>query len=152
MTQGLFSPAPIYPALEETTLAFSLSKLHENLGADDPLVQKVLGKESPEDLARSLVQGTKLADVSLRQQLWKNGTAGSDDPMIQLAQRIDPEARALRKTYEDKIESTLKKNSELVAKARFATQGTSTYPDATFTLRLSYGSVQGYQEGARFSP
>jgi len=153
LTQSLFSTAPIYPEFEIFELAFSLTKLRENLGADDAFVKKVLGKKSPEELATEVVKGTKLADPALRKQLWEGGKAAVDaskDPMIELARYIDPDGRAIRKKYEDEVEAVQKKNDELVARARFDVEGMSTYPDATFTLRLSYGSVKGYQENSKY--
>jgi hypothetical protein len=149
VTQKLFSTAPIHDELETAGLTFSLTKLREELGADDAFVRKVLGKESPEEMAKRLISGTKLRDVALRKQLWEGGKKAVDassDPMIKLVKLIDGDARAVRKRYEDTVEATLKKNDELVAKARFAAFGMNTYPDATFTLRLSYGQVKGYEE------
>jgi hypothetical protein len=150
--QRLFSPAPIYDDLEIATLTFSLTKLREMLGPDDPVVRKVLGKDSPKELATALVKGTKLKDVKLRQALFDGGKKAvdaSDDPMIQLARKIDGDARAIRKHYEDNIESVEKKNHELIAKANFEIYGTSNYPDATFTARLSYGQVKGWIENGK---
>ncbi|HEY0707626.1 MAG TPA: S46 family peptidase, partial [Polyangia bacterium] len=152
VTQRLFSAAPIHDELEIATLTFSLVKLREDLTADDPFVRKVLGKESPEELAARLVKGTKLKDVAVRKALWEGGKKAvdaSDDPMIKLAKAIDADARAVRKRYEDEVEAPLKKNGELLAKARFAAKGTSVPPDATFTLRLNYGRVRGWQEPGR---
>jgi V8-like Glu-specific endopeptidase len=152
----LFSPAPIYPELEIAQLEFSLTKLREELGADHPFVKKVLGKESPAALAARVVNGSQLRDVKMRQQLFEGGKkaiAASQDPMIKLFAMVDPDARAIRKTYEENIESVIKKNSELVAKAKFDVYGTNVYPDATFSLRLSYGSVQGFMdEGKKVAP
>ncbi len=148
----LLSPAPIYPELEITRLSFGLTKLREELGADHPFVKKVLGKESPEKLAARLVNGTKLRDVKVRQQLFDGGKAAVDaskDPMIQMAKLVDADARAVRKNYEENIEAVIRKNSELVAKAKFEVYGTNQYPDATFSLRLSYGSVKGYTEDGK---
>ncbi|HZI15225.1 MAG TPA: S46 family peptidase [Myxococcus sp.] len=148
----LLSPAPIYPELEITRLSFGLTKLREELGADHPFVKKVLGKESPEKLAARLVKGSKLRDVKVRQQLFDGGKAAVDaskDPMIQIAKLVDPDARAIRKQYEENIEAVIRKNSELVAKAKFEVYGTNQYPDATFSLRLSYGSVKGYTEDGK---
>ncbi|HEX4456837.1 MAG TPA: S46 family peptidase, partial [Polyangia bacterium] len=153
LTQRLFSPAPIYDELETAKLTWSLLKLREKLGADHPFVKKVLGKQSPEELAKNLIAHTKLRDVAYRKQLWDGGKKAvdaSDDAFIKLAKLIDPDARAIRKQYEDNIESVAKKNSEAVAKARFAVEGMNNYPDATFTLRLSYGAVKGYEEKGRF--
>jgi len=146
LQQSLFSAAPIYPELEEVKAIFWLTKLREFLGPDDPVVRRVLGRESPESLARAAVNGSKLADVDFRRRLWKDGVGACDDPMIELARRFDEAARAVRKRYEDEVESVEKKNAELIAQARFAVEGMDTYPDATFTLRLTYGSVKGYDE------
>jgi hypothetical protein len=155
VTQRLFADAPVYPHLEETTLGFSLTKLREWLGADDPFVREVLGKESPEAMANRLVAGTKLADPKVRKALWEGGQPAIDaskDPMILLARQVDPEARALRERYENDIESVENKNAELIAQARFAKYGTSVYPDATFTLRLSDGVVKGWNEKGKAVP
>jgi hypothetical protein len=107
-------------------------------------------------MATRLVNGTQLRDPKVRQQLFEGGKkaiAASQDPMIKLAQLVDPDARAIRKNFEENIESVIRKNSELVAKAKFDAYGTNVYPDATFSLRLSYGSVQGYMEdGKKVNP
>ncbi len=149
VTQRLFSSAPIFPELEIETMTYSLTKLREELGADDPLVRKVLGKKSPRTLATELVNGTKLADVALRKTLWEGGSKAVDasqDPMIALARLVDDDSRKIRKVYEDEVEAVVKKNEELLAQARAEVFGTKTYPDATFTLRLSYGKVEGWTE------
>lgn len=148
LTQAVASPAPIYPALERLLLGHSLTKLREALGADSPIVKKVLGKRSPQEVADEVVAGTKLLDPKVRTRLLEGGAKAVDasrDPMIALARLVDPDARAVRKTYEDEVESVVQKSSERIAEARFAVQGRSTYPDATFTLRLSYGAVQGWK-------
>ena len=149
VTQKLFSQAPIHDELEIATLTFALTKLREEVGTDDAAVKKILGKESPEELASRLIKGTKLKDVAARKALWEGGKKAVDastDPLIKFAKLVDPEARAVRKRYEDQIEAPMKRNAELLAKARFAIYGTSAYPDATFTLRLSYGQVKGWQD------
>jgi hypothetical protein len=145
----LLSPAPIYAELEVATLAFALGKLREILGADDPLVKSVLGKKSPTALASEFVRRSGLAKVAERKRLLDGGPAAVDastDPMIVLAKLVDPEARKVRKRYENEVESVLTRAHGEIAKARFALYGTSIYPDATFSLRLSYGSVQGWTE------
>ncbi|HZP13185.1 MAG TPA: S46 family peptidase [Nevskiaceae bacterium] len=149
LTQDLFSPAPIYPNYEKVKLAWSLTKLREWLGADDPTVKQVLGKESPEQVASRLVDKTKLSDVATRRKLWEGGAdaiAKSDDPFIALAKALDDESRAVRKRYEEDVEAIERKNAERISRVRFAREGTSVYPDATFTLRLSYGEVKGWDE------
>jgi hypothetical protein len=125
------------------------------MGADDPFVKKVLGRESPESLARSLLAGTKLDDVALRKKMWEEGAKAvdaSDDSMIRLARLVDADGRAVRKTYEEEVDAPERMGSELVAQALFAEKGTSTYPDATFTPRLAYGAVRGWVENGRTIP
>ncbi|HEX9392407.1 MAG TPA: S46 family peptidase [Usitatibacteraceae bacterium] len=154
--QRLFSKAPVYPEFEKVKLTFSLTKMRELLGADSVFVKQILGKQSPEQLADALIDGSKLADPELRKTLWaggKDAVAKSDDPFIKLALAVDADARALRKRYEKEVESVVQKNSELISAARFAKDGTNAYPDATFTLRLSYGEVKGWDEaGSKVTP
>ena len=156
VTQQLFSTAPIYADYEKVKLGFSLTKMREWLGADDAFVRKVLGKESPQVLANRLIDGTKLGDVAERKRLWDGGKAAvdaSNDPFIVLARLVDPDARAVRKRYENEVESVVDKNSELIAAARFEKYGTSVYPDATFTQRFSFGEVRGWEEkGVQVKP
>ncbi|AKJ00218.1 peptidase S46-like protein [Archangium gephyra] len=155
LRMGLLREAPIPAELEVLSLTFGFNKLRETLGADDPFVKTVLGREAPEELARALVKGTKLFDVKVRKQLLEGGKAAveaSKDPMILLARRVDAQAREVRKRYEDTVEPVLKKNGELLAQARLAAYGTTGYPDATFTLRLNYGTVKGWEEGGRQVP
>lgn len=145
----LFSSAPIYPEFETLKTTYGLTKLRERLGVDSAFVKKVLGDKSPQQLADSLVAGTKLADPAVRRELWNGGAAAiarSNDPIIRLAVAIDADARELRNRYEREVEAVIQKNSELIAKARFAMAGDSIYPDATFTLRLSYGTLKGWDE------
>jgi V8-like Glu-specific endopeptidase len=147
--QELFSEAPIYDELETALITFSLTKLRENLGADNPAVKRILGTRSPAQIAQDLVKNTKLKDIRVRKALFEGGQKAidaSNDPMIQFAMLIDPEGRAVRKIYEDEIESVLKRDGERIAKAEFAVHGSSNYPDATFTLRASYGQIKGYKE------
>ena len=148
--QRLFSDAPVYPELEQVKLSLSLTKLREWLGPDDALVKQVLGNKSPDEVAAQLIAGTKLGDPAVRKALWAGGfdaLAKSDDPFIKLALAVDGPARTVRKRYEAEVESVEQKNAELIAQARFAQQGAGAYPDATFTLRLTYGEVKGWQEG-----
>src|SRR6266850_864225 len=153
--QHLLSTAPIYPEYESVRLGWSLTKMRELLGADDPFVHLVLGRKSPDQVGAALIAGTRLGDPAVRKALWTGGreaVAKSDDPFIKLALAVDPAARAIRKRYEREVESVVQKNTESIAQARFAQQGTSAYPDATFTLRLSYGEVKGWDEGGRKIP
>ena len=152
LKQGLFSKAPIYDELETFRLSYTLTKMREALGADHPFVKKVLGKKAPEELAQELISGTKLKDPALREQLFTQGKQAVDasqDPLVQLARAVEPEARALRKWHDEVIDPRETRATEAIAKARFQIEGRSNYPDATFTLRLSYGAVKGYDESGR---
>src|SRR5881392_1104037 len=151
----LFSAEPIYDDVELLTLTDSLTDLCNAFGAQHPLVQKtVLGDKSPYDRAFELIKGTQLRDVAIRKKLYAGGKAAIDaahDPMIDLARAIDSTARTAKKTFETQEEIKQQAYAE-IAKARFAIEGTSNYPDATFTLRLSYGTVRGYEENGKQIP
>jgi hypothetical protein len=155
LEQQLFSPEPIYKNLETSILADFLSEAQDALGKDSPDTQKLLQGKSPADAAKDLIANTKLDDVAVRKQLYDGGQAAinaSTDPLIVAMRGIDPDARAARKQFEDKIDSIVRRDSTLVAKARFAQSGFNQPPDATFTLRLSYGAVKGYQENGKAIP
>ncbi|MBS0580218.1 MAG: S46 family peptidase [Proteobacteria bacterium] len=147
--QRLEAPVPVYPELEKLTLSFSLERMREWLGPDAAIVRQLMSNESPDSLAAQLVGGTQLADPAVRKRLWDDGATAVDastDPMIVLARSIDAQARSLRSTYEDEVEAPTEAASEKIAHARFVAYGTSLAPDATFTLRLSYGTVRGWTE------
>jgi len=147
--QELSAQVPIYKDSEELDETFAFSMVRRQLGADDPFTRKLLGKESPEQLAHRLVSGTKLDDVKVREALYNGGQsalAASDDPMIRFAASINEDLLADRKNYEAKVDAPTRAAAERIAKARFAVYGTSVDPDATFTLRLSYGSVNGFED------
>lgn len=151
----LFSPAPVYPAFEEVLLADSLQQSLEELGANDPFVKAVLGGKSPEDVAKTLIAGTKLGDPAVRKALVEGGAkavAASTDPLIVLARTVDPMLREQRKWYEDNIEAVQVPAAEKIGKARFAVYGKAVNPDATFTLRMSYGAVAGYPMNGTKAP
>jgi hypothetical protein len=145
----LYARVPVYPELEVLTLSFSLERMREWLGPDHPVVRRLLSKESPEALATRLIAETKLDDAEVRQRLWQGGKAAVDaslDPMIAFARAVDADARTLRKRYEDEVEAPIVAAAQRIAAARFKVYGTNVYPDATFTLRLNYGTVQGWVE------
>jgi hypothetical protein len=149
---GLYSPAPIHDDFEKLKLADSLGFMVELLGADHALVKQILNGKTPEVRAAELIDGTKLKDVAFRKQLAAGGSqaiAASTDPMIGLARTIDPKARELRARYENEVTGVERANYSKIARARFDTEGTKLYPDATFTLRLSYGAVKGYTENGK---
>jgi hypothetical protein len=150
--QGLLADRPISKEYDKLRLTFSLDKMREWLGPDSKYVHMILGNESPQSLATNLVDNSKLDDPAVREALWKGGkdaVMASDDPMIQLALAVDPEARALRERYENEIEAPRVRGEEMIADARFRVFGTDTYPDATFTLRVTYGAVEGWEERGR---
>jgi hypothetical protein len=153
--QALFSDKPIYTDLEIVTLSDSLTFLVEQLGASDPLTQKILAGKAPRARAAELINGTQVRDVAFRQKLYAGGAAAvaaaAKDPMLELVRTVDADARALRKTSE--AQSEIKQQAQaIIGKARFALEGTGNYPDATFTLRLSYGPVLGYEENGQKIP
>jgi len=150
---SLYSTAPIYDDFEKLKLADSLTFMQKEYGANHPLVKKVLKGKTPEARAAELIGGTKLKDVAYRKQVATAGermTNSGDDPMIELAKNIDDEARKVRKRYEEEVVAVERGNYAKVARAQFDQQGTKMYPDATFTLRLSYGAVKGYREEGKF--
>ena len=151
----LFSPAPIYPELEIARMSSALELDQKEMGPDDPWVKAVLNGGSPKEVASSLVNGTKLQDPAVRKTLIEGGTAAVDastDPMIAMARRIDPIRREQIKWFEDNVESVERRAGELLGRARFAAYGKNSYPDATFTLRLSYGQVLGYPMNGTVAP
>ncbi|HWA62122.1 MAG TPA: S46 family peptidase [Caulobacteraceae bacterium] len=145
--KSLFDGHAVDPDLETLYLEFWLSKTREYLGADAPVTSIVLGKESPEGLARRLVAGSKLADPAVRRALWAGGLPAiqaSTDPLVQFVLRTDPLSRAARQLWEDDVQGPIDRATERIARARFAFYGPNIYPDATFSLRLSYGAVAGW--------
>jgi hypothetical protein len=145
----LYVRVPVYPELEVLTLSFSLERMREWLGPDHPVVRKLLSKESPESLATRLIAETKIDDAEVRKQLWQGGKAAVDaslDPMIAFARAVDADARSIRKRFDDEVEAPIAAAAQRIAAARFKAYGTDVYPDATFTLRLNYGTVQGWVE------
>jgi hypothetical protein len=152
LERALYSPAPIYPEYEEAKLARSLAYWRRTIGESDPTLIRVLNGRTPDQTARASMSGSRLADVAFRKGLVKGGrvaVAASDDPMIRLARDVDADARALRKIIEDEVEGVQAAQYALIAKALFEDQGTSTYPDATFTLRLAFGVVKGYESDGK---
>ena len=129
--------------------------MQQSLGNDNSDVQKVLQGKTPAEAAKQLITNTKLDDVAVRKQLYEGGQQAinaSTDPLITVLRAIDPDARAARKEYDDKVESVVRRDGATIAKARFAQSGFTQPPDATFTLRLSYGQVKGYQENGKPIP
>ena len=138
---------PVYPEFERVKLSFSLERMREYLGPDHPTLKAVLGNASPDERARMLIEGSTLGDASVRMRLFEGGQAAiaqSTDPMIALARAIDEESRRLRTAYENEVDGPTRRGQQAIAQARFAAYGSQVYPDATFTLRLTYGAVDGW--------
>jgi peptidase S46-like protein len=156
MQHDLYTQVPVYPEFEQMTLSFSLERMREWLGPDQPVVRRLMSRESPDALATRLIAETEMNDASFRKRLWQGGKTAVDashDPMIVLARSIDVEARAIRRQYEDEVEAPIARAAEKIAAARFKAYGNNMYPDATFTPRLNYGTVQGWVEnGASVQP
>jgi hypothetical protein len=151
----LFSTAPVYRGVEEALLANGLQQSLEALGRDDPFVRAALQGRTPQQVAHEAIDGTRLTDPEVRRQLIDGGekaVQASDDPLIALARRVEPSIREMRTWYDNKVKSVEIANGAKIGAARFALYGTSTYPDATFTLRLSYGTIKGYPMNGTIAP
>jgi len=155
LEQELFSTAPVYPGLEKVLLTESLTEMQQVLGPDNATVKKALAGKSPEERAKEVIDGTKLADLAVRKQLYEGGqkaVEASNDPLIVMMRTVEPDAVAVHTRSEDEVDSVLRKNAGTLAKIRFAQGGLSVPPDATFTLRLSYGAVKGYEQNGKHIP
>jgi len=140
---------PIYPDVEQVRLSFSLERMREYLGPDNEVIKTVFGTASADERTKELVTKSTLADPAVRVKLFEGGqaaVAASTDPMILLARAVDAESRRLRTIYENEVDGPERRAQQTIAEARFKTYGTRVYPDATFTLRLTYGAVQGWNE------
>jgi hypothetical protein len=146
---------PVYPWLDRLTMEWSMLKAREYLGPDHAQVKLLLGKESPENLAKRLVTGSSLADPAVRKALWDGGKAvvnASRDPMIVYARALDANDRNLKAIYDEKVDGPLTAARAKLADARFAAYGDKVYPDATFSLRITFGKVGGWTEDGRQVP
>jgi len=155
LEQQLFSPAPVYKSLETLLLAENLREAQDALGASNPVIQKMLNGKTPEEAAKDVIEGTKLDDVSVRKELYRGGGAAiqaSTDPLMVFMRSIDADARAVRKRYDDTVDSVERTEGAKITRARFSSRGFTEPPDATFTLRLSYGAVKGYTENGKQIP
>jgi hypothetical protein len=152
---SLFSPAPVYPKLEERLLTDSLQESLEELGPDDPFIKAALNGGAPAQVVPNAISATKLGDAAFRKSLVEGGEQAvgtSTDPLIVMAREIDPIIREQRKWLEENVAGVETTAGEKIGKARFAVYGKSSYPEATFTLRLSYGTVTGYPMNGTVAP
>jgi hypothetical protein len=154
LLQRLLSEAPLYRDLEMAKLADELGRMIELRGAQDSLIVEMLDGKSPRARAAELIAGTKIDDVSFRQKLIDGGAdavAASDDLMIKLARLLEPEYRRIR-LQNEKLEERERQAYAKITSATNAIQGTGGYPDATFTLRLAFGLVKGYEQDGEMIP
>jgi len=152
---SLVSPAPVYLDMETARMAGSFQEALDELGPNDAWVKAALDGKSPVDAAREYIGGSKLADPAVRRQLLEGGEAAitaSTDPLILLARRLDPALRAMLKQNDEEVKSVETSAGEKLGKARFLVYGKDAYPDATFTLRLSYGTATGYPMNGTKAP
>ena len=155
LEKQVLDPAPVTPWVDQLKLEFLLSKAREYLGPDDPDTKLILGRESPEGLAARLVAGTRLGDPAYRRSLWQGGQAAIDastDPMIVLARKLDVRDRQIIALIDEQYTGPITSARSKIADARFAAYGDTLYPDATFTLRISYGKVAGWMERGKVVP
>jgi hypothetical protein len=155
LEQALFSTAPVYKTLETSTLTTAFAQMQEALGIEDPAVKTALDGKSAAEAAKALIAGTKLEDVAVRKQLYEGGRAAIDastDPLIVLMRNVDPEAREARKRFDDEVDAAVRRDGATINRDRFAQTGFTHPPDATFTLRLSYGTAKGYEEDGKKIP
>lgn len=149
---SLFSEAPVYPEYEKAKLAHSLAFWRDKVGANDPIVERVLQGRTPVEAAKALIDGTRLGEAAERKKLAEGGSEAitqSNDLLIKLAIAVDADARAVRKRFEDEVEGVQSAQYRLIARAIFEDKGDSVYPDATFTLRLAFGTIKGYSAGGK---
>ena len=155
MKLRLFSPAPIYPEMEIARMTSALEADVQELGPNDAWIKAVLDGRMPKDAATEMISGTKMGDAAFRKSLAEGGQVAVDastDPLIAMARRIDPIRREQIQWFEKNVQSVEERAGEELGKARFAVYGKNTYPDATFTLRLSYGQVMGYPMNGTKAP
>ncbi len=155
LEQRLFSTAPAYKSLQQAQLAQSLAEMQQVLGADNDAVKAALAGKTPEERAKEVIEGTQLQDVAFRKKLYEGGKTAVDassDPLIVMMRDVDPYARAARKRHDDEVDPVLRTNAGNIAELLFAQGGLSVPPDATFTLRLSYGAIEGYELNGKHVP
>ncbi len=155
LEKSLLDATPVYPELNALQLEWWLSKSREFLTADDPRVGRLLGRESPEALAERLATGTRVGDPAFRKAMWEGGRTAvesSDDPLIRFVFAAEQDSRAIRSEWEERVEGPTDRAAERLARARFEILGDSVYPDATGTLRLTWGRIEGWRWDGRTVP
>jgi V8-like Glu-specific endopeptidase len=151
----LTADEPYYKDLEIARLAGYWQEAIDILGKDDPFVVRVLGNKTPLAAATEVIEGTRIDRADERKKLIDGGkaaTAASTDPLIVLARDIYPMRRPLAKFHEIEVETPTLRAGDDLEKLRFKLFATDAYPDATGSLRLSYGTVRGYDADGVLMP
>ena len=151
LLQRLLSPAPLYEDLQTVLLADEIARLMEQRGGQDELIAEILTGRSPTEAAAAMIAQTRVDEVAYRQELIDGGhdaVLASQDPLMELARTLQPHYRQHR-SAEEEVEEAEKQAYAKIAEAKNIIEGTTGYPDATFTLRLAYGRVAGYSEAGR---
>lgn len=145
---ALLAEAPVHPVLEKLEIVFWLEKTREYLGADHPAVKALFGSRTSGEIASDIIMSSQMGDAGFRRRMWDNPqlVMQSNDPALVLVKRADDAARAVRAKYEAAVAGPLTTATEKVAGLRFDVLGKDIYPDANFTLRLSYGVVKGWND------
>ncbi len=153
--RGGAQPPALNMAREKINLTESLTFMQTYLGPDHAIVKRILGGKTPAARATELIDGTRITDTEIRALLQAGGKATIDvstDPMIVLARSIEADAQAIAKRFEDEVTSVQAAAYPKIGQAVFAVDGPKAYPDATGTLRLSYGTVRSYMEDGKNIP
>ena len=151
----LLADRPYYKDLEIARLAGYWQEAIDVLGKDDPFVVRVLGNKTPLAAATAVIEASQLDQVAERRRLidgGKTAVLASTDPLIVLARDVYPMRRRLEKNYEVEVETPTLRAGDELATIRFKLYAKDAYPDATFSLRLSYGKVAGYDADGMLMP
>ena len=152
----LAMPTANYDAdLELVNFTRGLEEAQEELGANHPFVKKMLGDQSAAQVAKHALATTTLQQPEVRKALLEGGLPAlkaSQDPLVKMALILEPMSRGISKKADD-LRAVINEQNTQIAKARFAVYGKNLYPDATFTLRLTYGPIEGYPaNGTKIQP
>jgi hypothetical protein len=151
---SIAGPVETEPEAEKQMLQAWLTQASKDLPVNDPFLTAFLDGRSPEVAAEAAVNGTKLADSTVRAQLLAGGSAAvasSKDPLIVLARRLNPVAMRVQQRAA-RLNDVISANAEKVGRAIYAAYGRSLPPDATFSLRISDGVVKSYPMNGTIAP
>ena len=152
LRQALLDDEPTIPGLEEDVLTIGFEKALE-LPADRqiPAVKALIaraGTSEPRTLAKAVLQKTKIESLAERKQLLDAAPQAfeqSTDPAIVFARELLPTTQDQRARVRV-LNETLFQHRAKFAKGLADWKGQTMYPDANFTLRVTYGKVAGYTD------